>query len=219
MKNPHVRVFLKCGILYKISILNIFIMEQKNFLQRNMGLIIGAVVVLLVVFWGVSRYNSFVVMSQNIDAGWAQVENQLQRRFDLIPNLEASVKGAMTQEKDVFKAIADARTRYAGAQTTNEKVQAAGQVESALARLLVVVEQYPQLASIGTVKDLMVQLEGTENRITVERGKYNDSIRAYNAEIKQFPTVLVARLFGFSGKEYFEAPKEAQTAPKIDLTN
>ncbi|MEI6843579.1 MAG: LemA family protein [bacterium] len=194
-------------------------MEQKNFLQRNWGWIAILVVIVLICGWFVSKYNSFIVLGQDIDGQWAQVENQFQRRFDLIPNLEASVKGALKQEKDVFGAIAAARTQYAGAKTTDEKAIAAGQVESALGRLLVITENYPQLASLQNIKDLMVELEGTENRIAVERGKYNDKVKTFNSYVLQFPTNLVATLFGVKQHAYFNAPTEAQTAPKVNLTN
>ncbi len=194
-------------------------MEQKNFFQRNMTWIIVVVVILLIGSWFTTKYNTFVALGQDIDGQWAQVESQLQRRFDLIPNLVSSVKGAMKQEKDVFGAIATARTQYAGAKTTNEKVAAANQVESAISRLLVIMENYPQIASVGTVKDLMVGLEGTENRIAVERGKFNDKVKTFNTYTKQFPTNLVAGMFGVSGRFFFEAPKEAQITPKVDLTN
>ena len=194
-------------------------MEQKNFLQRTWGWIAILVVIVLICGWFVSKYNSFIVLGQDIDGQWAQVENQFQRRFDLIPNLEASVKGALKQEKDVFGAIAAARTQYAGAKTTDEKAIAAGQVESALGRLLVITENYPQLASLQNIKDLMVELEGTENRIAVERGKYNDKVKTFNSYVLQFPTNLVATLFGVKQHAYFNAPTEAQTAPKVNLTN
>jgi LemA protein len=176
--------------------------------------IVMAVVVLAVLF-GFSTYNGLVKSREGVDNQWAQVEAQYQRRLDLIPNLVASVQGAMGQEKAVFDALAEARTRYAGAQSVNDKAAAATQVESALGRLLVVMENYPQLQSIGTVQTLMVQLEGTENRISVERQRFNDMVRSYNVAIKTVPTSIVAGMFGFGERAYFEAAAGAEQAPQV----
>ena len=176
-------------------------------------------VVVLLVGWGVSKYNSFVVMGEKIDGQWAQVESQYQRRFDLIPNLVSSVEGSMSQEKDVFLGIAEARTKYSGAQTVDEKAQAAGQVETALGRLLAVIENYPTLQSSQRVADLMVSLEGTENRIAVERMNFNNLVRDFNATIKRFPTMILASLFGVDSREYFEIVEGVEKAPKVDLIN
>ncbi|MDD2753837.1 MAG: LemA family protein [Candidatus Portnoybacteria bacterium] len=183
----------------------------------NKSLIILLVVVLLVggYFW--SFYNGLVQQSQAIDGQWAQVENQFQRRFDLIPNLVSSVQGAMKQEQKVFGDLADARTKYSGAQTTSEKAAAAGQVESALSRLLVIMENYPQLKSIEAVQTLMVQLEGTENRVAVERGRFNELTLVYNTRVTQLPGKFLAPMFGFSAKPYFEAAAGSETAPKVNF--
>ena len=164
-----------------------------------------------------STYNGLVTKSQNIDGQWAQVETQYQRRFDLIPNLVNSVKGIFTQEQAVFGQIAEARTRYSGAQTIDAKAEAATQVESALARLLVIVENYPQLQSNQAVQGLMDELAGTENRISVERKRFNDQVREYNTTVKRFPTNLMANLFNFDARAYFEAVEPAATAPKVEL--
>lgn len=181
------------------------------------GTIIGLGIVALLLIWGFSSYNGLVTANEGVDNQWAQVETQYQRRFDLIPNLVESVKGIMTQEKDVFTAIADARTRYSGAQTVDEKAQAAGQVESALGRLLVITENYPQLKSSETVQTLMSQLEGTENRVSVERGRYNDTVQSYNLKTKRFPGMIFANLFGFDARPYFEAAQGSDTAPKVSF--
>lgn len=173
--------------------------------------------ILVIAGWLVGFYNSLVAGEKNIEGQWAQVENQYQRRFDLIPNLVNSVKGMMKQEQEIFGKIAEARTRYAGARTLEEKIGAANQVESALARLLVIMENYPQLKSAENVQTLMIQLEGTENRISVERGRFNDLVRAYNIRIKQFPGNILAPIFGFSPKEFFGAVEGAQVAPKVEL--
>src|SRR6185369_7975650 len=135
-------------------------MEEKNFFQRHMGWVIALVVVVLIALWGVSTYNSFIRMGEGITGQWAQVENQYQRRFDLIPNIVNTVKGAAKQEQTVFGEIADARTHYAGATTVDAKAAAASQVETSLARLLVIAENYPQLQSEQAYRDLITELEG-----------------------------------------------------------
>ena len=183
----------------------------------NKWLIALLVVVVLVVGYLWSFYNGLVAQSQNIDAQWGQVENQFQRRFDLIPNLVASVQGAMKQEQKVFGDLAEARTKYSGAQTTSDKAAAAGEVESALSRLLVIMENYPQLKSVEAVQTLMAQLEGTENRVAVERSRFNDMIKPYNTKIATLPGKWLAPMFGFSTKAYFEAAAGASNAPQVNL--
>lgn len=180
--------------------------------------IVVAVLVLLVV-WGVGRYNSFVTQNEKITAQWAQVENQYQRRFDLIPNIVASVKGVAQQEQEVFGAIAEARTRYSGAKTANERAGAATQVESALGRLLVIAENYPVLQSSQSYRDLTVALEGTENRTSVERMKYNELVKNLNTAVKRFPGSVLATLFGVNERAYFEIAEEVKIVPKVDFAN
>lgn len=192
-------------------------MEQQNFLQRNMKWVVVLVVLVLVVFWGVSKYNSFVTMNEAITSQWSQVENQYQRRFDLIPNIVATVKGVASQEQKVFGDIAEARTRYSGATTANEKAAAATQVEGALGRLLVIAENYPVLQSSQAYRDLIVSLEGTENRISVERMKYNDLVKGLNISVKKFPTSVIASLFGVSEREYFEVSEVAKENPTVNF--
>src|SRR3989344_1881165 len=194
-------------------------MENKNFLQRNLGWIIPLVIVGLVIVWSIGAYNGFVAQNEQITAQWSQVENQYQRRFDLIPNIVATVKGVAAQEQKVFGDIAEARTRYSGAVSPDEKAKAASQVESALGRLLVIVENYPVLQSSQAYRDLIVSLEGTENRITVERPKYNDLVRIFDTAVKRFPTSVVAGLFGFEERAYFDVPEANQAVPKVDFTN
>jgi len=179
-------------------------------------LTLGAVVLVLGM-WLTSTYNGLVGLGQHVDSQWAQVETQYQRRYDLIPNLVESTKGFLAQEQKVFADIAEARQGYAGAGTASEKVEATNQMESALSRLLVIVENYPELKSNETVADLMVELAGTENRTSVERKRYNDTVKGYNTRVKTFPTMIVARLFGYNEKPYFEAVEAAETAPKVDL--
>lgn len=181
------------------------------------GIIALVVVVVLVVIYGFSTYNSLVTLNVAADTQWKQVETQYQRRFDLIPNLVETVKGVMKQEQEVFTAIADARTRYSGATTPDAKAQAAGQVESALGRLLVITENYPQLKSSETVLGLQSQLEGTENRISVERSRYNQMIQSYNLKVKRIPSSIIAAITGFDERSYFNAAPGAEVVPKVEL--
>ena len=165
----------------------------------------------------VSFYNRLISLQAQVDAQWAQVETQYQRRFDLIPNLVKSVEGIMEQEQDVFNTIAEARTRYGQAQGVNEQVEATNNLESALSRLLVVIENYPQLRSSENVTQLMDELSGTENRIAVERRRFNELVREYNISIKRFPGNLIAGMFGFEERPYFEAAEGAEKAPEVDI--
>jgi LemA protein len=160
-------------------------------------------------------YNTFTSQEEGIKSQWAQIENQLQRRSDLIPNLVETVKGYAQQEKDVFGAVAAARAQMAGAGNPTDKIAAANAESSAIARLLVVVEAYPQLKSDATFATLMTQLEGTENRLATERKRYNDLVQTYNTRRKQFPSNLTAKMFGFKEYPYWDVPKEATVAPKV----
>jgi LemA protein len=162
-------------------------------------------------------YNKFTTQEEAIKAQWGQVENQLQRRSDLIPNLVETVKGITAQEQAVFGAIADARAKMAGAKTPAEKIAAANAESSALARLLVVVENYPQLRSSENFARLQDSLEGTENRLAQERMRYNDLIREYNTQRRKFPSNVTAKMFGFKEYPYFEAPADAKAAPKVNF--
>lgn len=182
-----------------------------------MNKILLAILIVVVVLGGYvwMTYNRMVTGSENVDNAWAQVETQYQRRLDLIPNLVESVKGVMKQEQTVFSDITEARTRYASAATVNDKAQAATQVESALSRLLVVMENYPQLKSAENVQTLMAQLEGTENRISVERKRFNDAAKDFNVMIKRVPAKWLASMFGFSEKDYFQAAGGAENTPSV----
>lgn len=185
-------------------------------MKKTIWLIILAVVVIIGV-WLWSSYNRLVTANESVDNQWAQVETQYQRRFDLIPNLVAAVKGAMEQEQEVFGNLAEARANYSGAKTVNDKAAAATEVESALSRLLVIMENYPQLKSVEAVQTLMAQLEGTENRISVERGRFNEAVKNFNVMIKRVPTNLIAGWFGFTEKTYFQVAPATAEAPKVDL--
>ncbi|MFA5386225.1 MAG: LemA family protein [Candidatus Paceibacterota bacterium] len=180
-------------------------------------LVVLLAIIAIILLYGLFTYNRLVSGRENIDNQWAQVQTEYQRRFDLIPNLVESVKGVMKQEQSIFNALAEARTHYSGAQTVDEKAAAATEVEGALGKLLAIVENYPQLKSSDNVQTLMAQLEGTENRISVERKRFNDKVRDFNLMIKRFPSNIVAQMFGFSERSYFEAPTETQNAPKVEL--
>lgn len=184
--------------------------------MKKIGLIILGVIVLLAVSL-TGTYNRLVSQEQAVEAQWAQVETQYQRRFDLIPNLVETVKGLFEQEQEVFGQIAEARTRYSGAQTVSEKVEAANQVESALGRLLAIVENYPEIKSNEAVLSLMDELSGTENRISVERKRYNESVQTFNTMVKRFPTNLIASIMGFEPRPYFESVEPAQVAPEVEF--
>src|SRR5687767_9065747 len=163
-------------------------------------------------------YNRFVSQEEAIKAQQAQVDNQLMRRNDLIPNLVEATKGFAQQERDVFQAIADSRAKLAGAGTPEQKMAAANEQSSALSRLLVVVENYPTLKSDATFARLMDELAGTENRIAVERMRYNERVQEYNTSRRQFPANITASIFGFKGDyKLFQAPPEAKGVPKVDF--
>ncbi|MEK7645056.1 MAG: LemA family protein [Patescibacteria group bacterium] len=176
-----------------------------------------AVVVILGALYGVSVYNSVVTQGQAVDSQWAKVESSLQRRFDLIPNLVNSVKGTLKQEQAIFTAIAEARTQYAGATTLADKSAAASQMETGLGRLIAIVENYPVLKSSEAVQTLMTQLEGSENRINTERGRYNEFVQGYNTLVVRFPGSMFAKMYGFTAKEYFQADKAAAVVPSVNL--
>lgn len=165
----------------------------------------------------VGSYNGLVAQREDVDTQWAQVETQYQRRFDLIPNLVNATKGFLKQEQTVFGDIAEARTHYANAKSTDEKVEAGNQVEGALARLLVVMENYPELKSNETVRALTDELTGTENRINYARQNYNKTVREYNVSIKSFPRSIIAGFGGFTPKPLFESVDQADKAPTVNL--
>src|SRR5712691_5250029 len=162
-------------------------------------------------------YNKFVSQEEAIKAQWAQVENQLQRRNDLIPNLVETVKGYASHEEGVYKDIAEARSRLLAAKSPEETIQAANQQTSALGRLLAIVESYPQLRANEQFNRLMDELSGTENRIAVERQRYNERIQEYNTATKQFPANVTAKVFGFKEYPFFQAPPEATQVPKVNF--
>ena len=161
------------------------------------------------------NYNKFVKLDQAVKTTWAQVENQLQRRFDLIPNLVETVKGYAKQEKDVMVEVTNARAKVGGAGNIPDKIAANNQLTGALSRLMVVVEKYPDLKSNQNFMHLQDELAGTENRIAVERMRYNEAVQVYNQTIKSFPANLLAGMYGFKEAAFFDAPKEAKEAVKV----
>jgi len=180
------------------------------------GLLILLAILILAIVSFVSVYNGIVSKHETITANWAQVENQLQRRNDLIPNLVNTVKGYAAHEKSVFEDVTNARSQWAKAGTVDEKVKAAGAVDAALARLLLVVENYPNLKADQTFLRLMDELSGTENRIAVERMRYNEAVRNYNITVRMFPGNIIAGMFGYKpATEYFKAEEKAKTVPEV----
>lgn len=160
-------------------------------------------------------YNQFVTLEESVKSSWAQVENQLQRRYDLIPNLVETVKGFAKQEKDVLVEVTNARARVGGATTVPDKISANNELSGALSRLLVVVERYPDLKSNQNFLRLQDELAGTENRIAVERRRYNETVQTYNVAIRSFPANLLAGMYGFEKTAFFEAPAAAKAAPQV----
>jgi LemA protein len=187
------------------------------------GAVIAIVVLLaaglVVVASFAGTYNRLVQQNQQVNAAQAEVETQLQRRFDLVPNLVEATRAVLVQERAVFGAIADARTRYAGtAPQSPQRVEAANQYEGAIARLLVIVENYPVLRSNETVQSLMQQLASTENQVAFARRQYNAAVQAFDTMVQTFPTNLLAGSMGFRPRPYFEAQPGAEQAPRVNLT-
>lgn len=178
-------------------------------------IILGLVAILAIGAMG--SYNKMVSLGQSVDGAWAQVNTQLQRRYDLIPNLVETVKGYAAHEQEAIQAVTEARAAMLGAQTPADQQAAANQMESALGRLLVVVENYPQLKADTVFIGLMDELSGTENRISVNRMEFNEEVQVYNTYISRFPAVLWARLFGFDQRVYFEASDGAENPPQVDF--
>lgn len=175
-----------------------------------------AILVIIAVVIG-SSYNGLISKSEEVDNKFAEIDVMLQRRADLIPNLVNTVKGYASQEKDVINSVTEARAKLAGANTVGEKAEADGELTNALNRLLIVVENYPDLKSSQNFIQLSDELAGTENRIAVARKDYNDVVKVYNVKIKKFPTNLMASMFGFETKEYFEASENSKEVPSVNF--
>jgi LemA protein len=191
--------------------------EGKMSAGKKIIIVVAVIAVLAIAVYSLfaGNYNKFVQMDVGIKAAWSQVENQLQRRYDLIPNLMETVKGYAKQEKDVLVEVTNARSKVGGAGTVPDKIAANNELSGALSRLMVVVERYPDLKSNQNFMKLQDELAGTENRIAVERMRYNDAVKIYNQAIRSFPANFVAGMFGFKEAAFFEAPKEAKAAPKV----
>ncbi len=193
--------------------------------KTSIGCGVLVVIALALIGTGISSYNRLVELEEGVDSAWSQVENVYQRRADLVPNLVATVKGAADFEKDTLTQVVEARAKVG--QVSFDKAPDAGQLKqfeaaqselsSALSRLLVVVERYPELKATEAFRDLQSQLEGTENRISVERKRFNDATMAYNKVRRRFPTVLLANIMGFDDKPYFEASEGADKPPKVEF--
>jgi LemA protein len=166
---------------------------------------------------GCGMYNNLVTLDEGVKESWAQVETQLQRRYDLIPNYVETVKGYAKQEQEVFIKVTEARSKVGQAQTIPDKIEANNELTSALSRLLVVVEQYPQLKSNENFIRLQDELAGTENRIAVARRRYNETVKTYNVAVRSFPQNLVAKMFSFQKAAFFEAPESANAPPKVQF--
>jgi LemA protein len=183
----------------------------------RVAMVISRPILLVLLSVGLSScgYNSMVSMKEAVQSTWAQVENQLQRRNDLIPNLVEVTKGYAAHEKEIFENIANARSKLIGAGSRAEQIDAANEVSSALSRLLAISENYPQLKADAQFARLSDELAGTENRIATERRRYNEAVQTYNTYIKSIPAVVYAGWLGFAQEKYFEVPKEAQQVPKV----
>ncbi len=194
------------------------------------GCSIGGVILIIVaalVIWGISSYNQLVQINESVNESWSQVENQYQRRADLIPNLVNTVKGYADFERGVLTDVTEARAKVSQMQVTPEVLndpqafqkfeQAQGQLSGALSRLLVTVENYPELKANENFLQLQAQLEGTENRISVERRRFNQVVREYNTTIKRFPMSIVAGITGYGEKQYFKAVAGSETPPKVEF--
>ncbi len=188
--------------------------------MKKKWIVLGIIVLAIIILGGscAGKYNQIVTLNETVETSWAQVENVLQRRNDLIPNLVETVKGIAAQEQKVFIDVAEARAKVGGAATIPDKIAANNQLTAALGRLLLVVERYPDIKSNRNFLALQDELAGTENRIAVERKRYNDSVRSYNVFVRRFPNNLIAGIFGYSKEDvYFKAEEGAEQAPKVDF--
>ena len=179
------------------------------------GLWIALGIIVIIVIFVIGIYNSLVRLRNEVKNSWAQIDVQLKRRYDLIPNSVETVIGYAAHEIEVFVTVTEARSKVAGAGTINEKIQANNALSSALSRLLLVVERYPELKANTNFIRLQDELAGTENRIAVERRRFNETVKTYNIKIRTFPTNIIAGMFGFEKAAFFEVPKERQEAPKV----
>lgn len=183
--------------------------------MKGKGLWIVLGVFIILVMWGVSGYNGLIALEEKVNSAWGQVDNQLQRRADLIPNLVETVKGYAAHEKEVFQAVSDARAKLAGARTVEDRAQAEGELSGVLSRLLAIAEAYPQLKADANFRQLQDELAGTENRIAVARKDYNEAVRVYRSRTRRFPTAIIANMMGFEPRDYFQAEEGAREVPQV----
>lgn len=181
--------------------------------------LIIVVVIAIILFPLIGSYNTIVALEQKVNTAESNIDTQLQRRSDLIPNLVSTVKGYATQEKEIFTDIANARSRLSGAVNVTEQANADNDLSNALSRLLVIVERYPELKSNENFKDLSIQLEGTENRIVIARQDYNTAVTEYNMKMKKFPSNIMAYIFGFNEKPLYKASEGAKEVPSVDFSS
>lgn len=189
-------------------------------MNKTAWIVLGSVCafILAVGVWAAGAYNGLVARQESVKSAWGQVENVLQRRFDLIPNLVNTVKGYAKHEKSVLEEVTRLRSQWGEAKSRTDKIKTAGELDGVLSRLMVVIEKYPDLKANQNFMALQDELAGTENRIAVERRSYNETLRDYNVAVRRFPTVLIAGMFGFQkNEEYFEAEKEAKKAVKVEF--
>ena len=184
--------------------------------NTKVWLIVGAIVV-VIALWGIGTYNSLIAMEGQVDNAWAQVENNLQRRYDLIPNLVNTVKGYANHEEEVFTQIADARAQLAGSHSVEETAAASSQLESSLGRLLAISENYPELKADQNFLNLQDELAGTENRLAMARKDYNDAVTSYNVKIRSIPTNLIAGIAGAQSRQLFEIDQAARGNVVVDF--
>jgi LemA protein len=177
-------------------------------------IVIGSIALILVLF-SVSRYNSLVSSQESVKGQWSEIDNQLKRRADLIPNLVNTVKGAAAHEKEIIDSVTNARAKLAGSGGPVAKAAADAELTSALSRLMVVVENYPQIKANENFRALQDQLEGTENRISTARGRYNEAVKEHNSKIKRFPNNMFAGMFGVDSAEYFEVADADKKTPEV----
>lgn len=188
-------------------------MKRKNKGIAGIAIVIAIVVIIAIFFGG--QWNKLVKIDEDVNASWAQVQNQVKRRADLIPNLVETVKGYSSHEKETFEEITKARAGISEANSPKELAEANDELTQALGRLNVVVENYPELKANQNFLDLQAQLEGTENRIATERMRYNETVQTYNQYVRRFPTNFIARIMGFQAREYFEVPEKDQQTPEV----
>ncbi|HHX23563.1 MAG: LemA family protein [Tepidanaerobacteraceae bacterium] len=187
-------------------------------MRNGMKVLIAVVVIIAIAALFIfSSYNGLVTSDESVTSAWSQVENQLQRRMDLIPNLVSTVKGYAAHEEQIFTEVTRARENLIGAGSLSEMAEANQELTGSLSRLLAIAENYPELKADANFRQLADELAGTENRIAISRMDYNNAVQSFNTKIRRFPTVIIARMFGFEKKEYFEAVEGATQAPEVNF--